>query len=390
MIPVRLLKYGLVGCNLALILIFFHPVLFSGKTFFFRDIHRWFYPMKFFLSESFQNGHLPFWCPHYFCGAPFMSDMQSGVFYPLSFMFTCFPFPLSLNLFILFHIFLAGLFFFLFIRGSGLSQSAGWITSISYAFGGYTLSSINVLNNLSVLVWLPAVMWSFRCALVNNSRKFYLATVFFLCCAILGGEPQLFILIAGLLFLSALLPVTGRPIVSKLKACRSAVFLVVAAIGITFFQIGPTYIDYLHSVRLEGLPFKEAAQYSLPVETLQHFILPFIFPADFTTNPDSFSALFPGDGRIPWLLSIYPGFIIVPLALVGLIGKHFRDTLYWFILFCLSTFLALGDNTPFYHLFYKLAPFFRFPEKFVFIGIFSLLVMAPRIDFNALEKQVQP
>ncbi|MDZ7696027.1 MAG: hypothetical protein U5R49_03545 [Deltaproteobacteria bacterium] len=64
-----------------LCLLFFHTVLFQDKTFFFRDIHRWFYPMKYFLAESFKAGQLPFWCPHYFCGSPFMSDIQSGVFY---------------------------------------------------------------------------------------------------------------------------------------------------------------------------------------------------------------------------------------------------------------------------------------------------------------------
>lgn len=307
-----------------------------------------------------------------------MSDIQSGVFYPLSVIFAGFPFPLSLNIFILVHIFLAGLFFYLFIRSLGFSVSASLVTSISYAFGGYTLSSINVLNNLTTLVWLPAVMWAFRCAVKNDFRKFFFLPVFFLCCAVLGGEPQLFILIAGMMILSGPMFPDVQPFSLKLKASVTALFMIILAIGITLFQIGPTYTDYLFSVRLDGLPFNEAIQNSLPVESLKHLMLPLIFPPDFTTNPEILSSFFPGDGRIPWLLSIYPGFIIVPLAIAGMFDGHFRNTLYWFIIFCVAVLLALGGNTPLYTLFFKIFPFFRFPEKFIFISNFSLLVMAAR------------
>lgn len=305
-----------------------------------------------------------------------MSDIQSGVFYPLSTIFGLFPFPFSLNLFILVHIFLAGLFFYLFIRDRGHSENAALITTLSYAFGGYTLSSINVLNNLTTLVWLPAVMWSYQRTVDNNSMKFFFLTAFCLCCAILGGEPQLFILIAGLLVLSCLMFPDKRPWPLRMKTSVSALFLIILAIGITLFQIGPTYTDYLYSVRLDGIPFKEAIQNSLHFETLKHLILPLIFPADFTTDPASLSSFFPESGRLPWLLSLYPGFIIVPLAIAGLFGAYFRNTLYWFIIFCIAVLLALGGNTPFYSLFYKIFPIFRFPEKFIFVCNFSLLVIA--------------
>ncbi|RLB93553.1 MAG: hypothetical protein DRH76_10060, partial [Deltaproteobacteria bacterium] len=45
----------------ALVALFFHPVLSGENTFYFRDIHRWFYPMKYFLAQSLQQGEIPFW-----------------------------------------------------------------------------------------------------------------------------------------------------------------------------------------------------------------------------------------------------------------------------------------------------------------------------------------
>ena len=77
-------SYDYIVLALVTLLLFFHPLLFSSKTLFLRDIHRLFYPMKYFLASSLRNGALPFWCPHTFCGSPFLSDIQSGVFYPLS------------------------------------------------------------------------------------------------------------------------------------------------------------------------------------------------------------------------------------------------------------------------------------------------------------------
>ena len=88
-------KYIFLFMAVGLGLLFFYPVIFQDKTFFFRDIHWWFYPMKYYLAECLKSGHIPFWCPNYFCGSPFMSDIQSGVFYPLSLVFVFFPFPLS-------------------------------------------------------------------------------------------------------------------------------------------------------------------------------------------------------------------------------------------------------------------------------------------------------
>ena len=80
----KLSKYSYILIAVALNILFFYPAVFSDKTFFFRDIHRWFYPMKYFLATSYKAGEIPFRCSNYFCGSPFMSDIQSGVFYPLS------------------------------------------------------------------------------------------------------------------------------------------------------------------------------------------------------------------------------------------------------------------------------------------------------------------
>ena len=370
-------SYGYLFIPIFLLLLFFHPVIFSQKTFFFRDIHRWFYPMKFFLADSLKDGTIPYWSSHYFCGAPFMSDFQSGVFYPLSWIFSLLPFPFSLNAFIILHLFFGFYFFYHFIKGIGLTRGSAILTSISYCFGGYTLASINTLNNLSTLIWLPLILWSFQKARTGESNSGYLITVGALCMAILGGEPQLFLLSAVLLLFFGI-TIVPLKMTARIGLKNMAIIIAVTfwAILITMIQVGPGFIDYTLSARFGGITYEEATRFSLDWGMIKHLLLPFQFPSDFATNPDTLNHFFPGKAEVPWLLSLYPGVMILPVAVFGLLFNASKKVWFWFALFLIALILSLGRNTPVYTVFYKIFPIFRFPAKFILLSSFSLLVMA--------------
>ncbi len=367
---------GFIIISLGTLALFFHPLLFLDKTLFLRDIHRLFFPMKYFLHLSLREGFLPYWCPNYFCGSPFMSDLQSGVFYPLSLIFLL-PFPKSFNLFVVVHFFLAFYFFYLFIRLMGLSRKAALLTSVSYCYGGYTIASVNTLNNLSTLVWLPAILWAYRSASMKKAGPGHLLSILFMALALLGGEPQLFIMTMGLLLLHSFAYHDKESGAGNfLKQTAIILVFLASALLLTLVQLGPAYLDYQLSVRAGGIPYQEAVRYSLDWGMLKHLVMPLPFPADFTTHPGALTELFPGRGTLPWLLTPYPGFIIVPLAILGFLFHLSKRWMLWPVVFSLSLLLALGDNTPLYSLFYRLFPFFRFPEKFLFLTGFTLLVMA--------------
>lgn len=365
------------------LLIFFHRVIFTSETYFFRDIHRLFYPMKYFLAVSFKSGSLPFWCRHYFCGAPFLSDIQSGVFYPLSLIFFVIPYPYAFKMYILLHMVLGFFFFYLFIRSLGLSKQAAVFSGVSFCFGGMTVASINVLNNLSVLIWLPAILWSFQKAVACGRPSRYILTVGFLCLAILGGEPQLFIMGVGLLFTYGvfLVPKEGHGRRSFLYMGGLTIVLTVAAIAITMVQLGPTYQDYRNSVRFGGIPYSDATAYSLDWRVLKHLIIPSVFDSEFSTTSAYMDRFFPGHSSVPWLLSIYPGFLIIPVSLTGLFLNRSRKVYFWSFIFLFCLVLSLGRHTPVYRLFYYGFPFFRFPEKFIYpAGVGLLVVSAYGLD----------
>ena len=334
--------------------------------------------MKYFLATSLKKNAVPFWCPYYFCGAPFSSDIQSGVFYPLSLLFYFLPFPLSYNLYVACHFFLAFLFWYLFIRGLGLSRKAALFTAASFGYGGFLIASVNVLNNLSAAIWLPAILWAVQRAVKQGWKSGYFLAILFLCMAVLGGEPQLFLMTVGVLLLYAVTqPSQGGPSPrASLRAVLVLLGLLVSTGLMTAIQLGPTYGDYQYSARLGGLTYQEVTRFSLDWGMVKHLILPLHFGADFATDPKSLSGFFPRNGNMPWLLTVYPGMLIPPLALLGLYCHFSKKFLIWPALFLLSLALALGRHTPLYYLFYKVFPFFRFPEKFMFLAGFSLLVMA--------------
>lgn len=370
-------RYAVMFFALLLALLFFHTILFTDRTFFLRDIHRWFYPMKYFLAESFKAGEIPFWCSHYCCGSPFLNDIQSGVFYPISIVFLLFPFPLSLNIFIVVHFFLGFIFFYLFVTSLGISRKSALITAISYCYGSYIFATVNTLNNLTTGIWMPAILWAFTRASKRPSPRSYGLTVFLIATAILGGEPQLFILLAVVLFFHGVFVVPSLSNTEG-KGVGNGIIIVLLGLGailLAMVQLGPTYLAYQHSARLGGLSYEEASRFSLEFAMLKHLFLPFPFTENFSSATQTLRDFFPGEGNIPWLFTIYPGCIILPLALLGFVGFP-KKRLIWPLIFLGSLVLALGHNTSIHYYFYKILPIFRFPEKFMFTASFSLLIMA--------------
>lgn len=371
--------------GLAGVALFFAPLWNPNHTLYFRDLHTYFFPMKAFLARCLQNGELALWCPQYFCGAPFASDIQAGVFYPPSLILALVPFPYAVNIFVLFHVVVGFVFCFHLVGAKGGSNQAAVVAGLSFVLGGFAVSSINTLNNLCTIVWLPAVLWAFQ---RSRTRRWTLPlTAVFVCLAILGGEPQLWLIIVTLLVASALaMPAdtAGQRLVRLLEV--GAVVLV--ALALAAVQLGPTAVDWMHSVRRQGFGFDQAAAFSLAPARLIHLAWPLVFPPDFAVALDGAGTLAAGGGGWPWLLTVYPGLVILPLAVAGIVLKD-RRSIGWVLAAGLGIVLALGHHTPVFGVFYRLVPFFRYPEKFVALTHFALVVAAAR-GLDRLAPRLSP
>ena len=107
--------------------------------------------------SELAKGHLALWNPHLFCGEPFFGGFQSALLYPPNWLFLVLPLGFALNLSVMLHVFLAGWFTFLWIKGRGGNPASGLLASFMFMFGGaYFLHMVpGHLPNLCSMVWIP-------------------------------------------------------------------------------------------------------------------------------------------------------------------------------------------------------------------------------------------
>ena len=145
-------------------------------------------------------GHLPLWNPYAFGGHPFLADIQSAIFYPPSLItiFASAPwrFPIyALELEAIFHIFLGGLFTYLFVMRLLKQRFAALVAALTFAYGGYLTSyPVQQLAILEVNVWLPLILWLLSIAWQRwqerGEKRHFIWAGLALGISLLAGHPQ--------------------------------------------------------------------------------------------------------------------------------------------------------------------------------------------------------
>lgn len=350
------------------VLALFLPLI-SKHTLFFRDIQVLFMPMKHFLAACWHKGEMPLWNPMLFCGAPFLSDIQSGIFYPLSLVFYVVPMPYAFNVFVITHYMIAACLLYALTRRWGCSMPAACLSALCFSLGGYLVSTANVLNNLQSAIWLPAIFLSFEKGREGHTLFYHLLGAVFLAIQFLGGEPQLVLFTVVLVFAHNLI-VNRQTGWFKHIAKTSIVLAFVGMISIALVavQLLPSWEMFRHSVRTTGFNFQEATKFSLdPLAVFQ------------LLGPPLFEIYHNGSRQLSWLLSNYFGLISLVFAMMAVFYVRDNRTKFWTGCLILSIILAFGRHTPLFFLLYKTVPFFksfRFPEKFMFVFAYAIALLA--------------
>ncbi len=136
------------------------------------DLVSFLFPTYRFAAASLRSGQLPLWQPHLYGGAPFLADMQSGLFYPpnliLFLLAPDFPYE-AMEWMAVLHIFLAGLFMYLCLRylepGRPIRVPAALTGAIAYMFSDLFIVHFGNLNLIAVAAWLPVIFLLFWRAL---------------------------------------------------------------------------------------------------------------------------------------------------------------------------------------------------------------------------------
>ena len=133
-----------------------------------HDLRGYYHPFLNAVRDGLRNGELPFWTPYLFNGLPLLSDPQIGAFYPPAWLALVLPANIGLSWYMLFHIWLAGLGMFLFVRIMGGDWLPALLSGIVFAFSGLLAGRLWAGHTIvyAMVAWIPwlllALIWSVR------------------------------------------------------------------------------------------------------------------------------------------------------------------------------------------------------------------------------------
>jgi hypothetical protein len=413
---------------LALAVAFFWKIALANLILVGVDVFTYFTPFKAYAAEVLRAGRLPLWNPYLFMGVPFLANVQTAALYPLNLPLIWLSTPKMVAYSIVLHIFLGGLFAYLYARLSlGLSPFGALVTAIVFAFSGFLGARVEHLTHLNVYVWLPLLFLLFDLArlspslvgrgpgggtsqslvgrgLEGGSRPFLPALAGLALAIALqftAGHLQASYINLFALGLYALLgnlrlggsqglaadrqiryPIAGSgdpagaswDLPRLAKALGRNLFVYVLAVGLgaalAAVQLLPSYELSRLSIRSGGLPYREAASFSLRPHLILYSLLP--------TFGEDLGQVFGGESFSEYVG--YVGVLALLLALAGILGQWCRHrTLFFVFLGALGLFLALGLANPAYFIFYKLVPgfsLFRAPARWLYLYTTSVAVLA--------------
>lgn len=154
------------------------------------DASSQFYPWRYLAVKLMKQGRPPLWNSYEFSGTPLLGIPSSAALYPLNFLFFIFPFNLAWTILVIMQPFLAGTFFYLFLKNKNLSKIASLLGAVCFSFGSYFLLSteLSVLGHTAL--WFPLALLAVDKLFKKPRFLWFLILTFSLTMSLLAGFVQ--------------------------------------------------------------------------------------------------------------------------------------------------------------------------------------------------------
>ena len=335
-------------------------------------------PARAFVGASWWRGDPPVWMPGIYTGFPTLAQVEVGALYPSNVvLFGLFPPHVALAWAQILPLAIAGLGMFLLASEMALPLAARLLSAGAFSLCGFLIVHFRQLNMVDAAAWLPLLFYLVeRIAKRSPGRApLALATVWTL--ELLAGHSQ--ITYYGGLFLGAYLVARRwqlRSTIPLRELPRDAIVAfglpIVLGTLVTAVQLLPASELARSTYREGGLRFEAATQYAVSPLSFTTFFLPTLF-GDARDRSFVLSGLF-------WEQYGYLGLLTAILAIVAVIVRrgdpHVRLLAVTSIV---AYLLALGRNTPLFHLAFVAVPgmaYFRFPARFVVFTEIGVALLA--------------
>lgn len=335
-----------------------------------HDMRGYYFPYYELVRESIRAGSLPFWEPTLFNGFPFMAQPQQNAFYPPLWPGYILPMNVGISLYMLFHIWLAGMGMFLLVRFLNGRWLPAVLAAIAFAFSGLLAGRLWAGHSTvyALVAWTPwiilGLLWSVRKASIWTA---VIAGVP-MGLALLAGHIPSFLyvgMIWGLFVLYLFITENGR----RWLVVRQAAIMFAVGLALAAVQLVPFLQFSLASERLAEADYNFATDYSLPPAHLVTLLVP-----EYFGEPTRV-----GYWSVPTFeeLAYYAGLLAI-LGIVLALKKPSKLTWFLVIVMVLGIALALGRYGVLYPLAYKYLPLFRIvraPGRATILFLFSATLL---------------
>ncbi|HUS71390.1 MAG TPA: YfhO family protein [Anaerolineae bacterium] len=333
-----------------------------------------YYEHRVIAAEMVRAGTLPLWNPYYLSGTPFLAtEPLAGLLYPPNLVYYLIDPLQAFGISACLHLFLAGLFMYLYLRRIGLDRVSALFGAISFEVSGYFVINLMWLSRVCTAAWAPLLFFSFEGYWREKRLAYALLLAFGLGMSLLAGTPPVvvFVMLALGLYIAARVLVSIRERGLKESALGAAVVVTAVCLGtlLAAVQLLPTY---------EATPFLARAHWSYEEAW------------DTGRSPLSLAtALVPEVLVNYWRPNIYVGVLPLLLAFWALVFRRNLYVVFFGAVALLSLSLFLNIPDLLYRLLY-LIPVFRVGRlmEVKIVYAFSVSVLAGW-GFSSLAGEVR-
>ena len=361
--------------------------LFGGPAFYELDTRLFYYPLAQWVGQQLHAGVFPLWLPGIFTGYPIFADGELGLAYlPQVLLLALLPTPLAMVWLRVVHVFLAGLFTYVYLKTLRLDPLPALGGALVFAFGSFLSAQMHHENVVRSAVWLPAVL---ACAerAVQQPVPFGVRRLAFWTAlgALAFSQSALGLHVQPVLMLSvalgayvvfrALVPVRGA-----VFAARNAYWPLLTGAAIVGGGLALAAVQWLPlgewalvSSRRGGVDYVFASAFGLAPENLPTLIFPYFFRLpDNTTWWTLWQQ---------WETELYVGIPTLALAIVGLVFARRIELVFFVLLAAVSLLIGMASYAPLFNLHQILwsipgFSFLRAPGRFTYLVVFALACLA--------------
>ena len=356
--------------TVAILSVFFGPVLWGGQVYYPGDTARVYLPQQSALGRSLTRGALPWWTADLGAGYPLLAEGQTGALYPPNLLLhRLLPPLLVITASIVLHYLLAGAGLAYFARRCGLSTTASYWGAIVFCLGGFGIAHLSHISVLATMAWLPWMLALTRALLqprIAKSRWMHAGgLVLVSALQFLAGHPQISLL--NLMAVFAYAVWLSRCLWhERVLYRRSTLWLgcLLASVIVGALQLLPTLQLSALSQRAGGLDSAFFTSYSFHPALLMTYVSPFALGNPYPT------------GSVE--LMVYAG--LMPLALSGIALRERTPDDKWFFfgLAVAGLVLAFGRWNPLYSYlrYVPILNLFRVPARYLFWSSFGLALLS--------------